>query len=111
MHTCQKGGRQYTVEIGYNRGSVWHVIARSVTIKTPADQMSPSEQFDYATIPLHLSFQKLIEGIQHALKSGDTLITALSRLQKRGQTLRVRLRRSHEPFFGPTSYSGSTFRT
>ena len=47
--------------------------------------MSPSEQFDYATIPLHLSFQKLIEGIQHALKSGETLITALSRLQKEGK--------------------------
>ena len=61
------------------------MIARSVTIKTPTDQMSPSEQFDYATIPLHLSFQKLIEGIQHALKSGDTLITALSRLQKEGK--------------------------
>jgi hypothetical protein len=81
----KQAGSRYTVEIGYNRGSVWNVIARSQTIETPPDHLSESDQFDYATIPLHLSFQKLMESIQQAMQSGETLITALSRLQKEGQ--------------------------
>jgi hypothetical protein len=81
----KRAGTKYTVEIGYNRGSVWNVIARSHTIETPKDHLSESDQFDYATIPLHLSFQKLLEGVQHAIQSGETLITALSRLQKEGK--------------------------
>jgi hypothetical protein len=81
----KSAGAKYTVEIGFHRGSFWNVIARSFTIETPKDHLSESDQFDYATIPLHLSFQKLMEGIQHAVQSGETLITALSRLQKEGK--------------------------
>lgn len=80
-------GASYTVEIGYYRGSVWNLIARSVTIQTPPDRISDSETFDYATIPLHLSFQKLMENIQTAIKSGETLIQALARLQKDGKLM------------------------
>jgi hypothetical protein len=78
-------GSRYTVEIGYYRGSVWHLIARSVTIQTPPDRLSESNTFEYATIPLHLSFQKLMESIQTAIRSGETLIQALARLQKDGK--------------------------
>jgi hypothetical protein len=81
----KKAGSKYTVEIGYLRGSVWNVIARSCTIETPTDRLSESDQFNYATIPLHLSFQKLMEGIQDAIKSGETLTNALSRLQMEGK--------------------------
>ena len=81
----KRAGAKYTVEIGYNRGSVWKVIARSHTIETPPDHLSDSDQFDYATIPLHLSFQKLVESIQQGIQTGETLITALSRLQKEGK--------------------------
>ena len=78
-------GSKYTVEIGYHRGTIWNVIARSFTIETPTDRLSESDQFNYATIPLHLSFQKLMERIQDAIKSGETLMTALSRLQMEGK--------------------------
>ena len=81
----KQAGSKYTVEIGYHRGSVWNVIARSHTIETPPDHLSESDQFDYATIPLHLSFQKLMESIQQTMQSGEKLITALSRLQKEGK--------------------------
>jgi hypothetical protein len=80
-------GASYTVEIGYYRGSAWNTIARSVTTQTPPDRISDSESFDYATIPLHLSFQKLMENIQTAIKSGETLIQALARLQKDGKLM------------------------
>ena len=81
----KQAGSKYTVEIGYNRGSVWNVIARSYTIETPSDRLSESDQFKYATIPLHLSFQKLMDRIQEAVNSGETLIGALSRLQMEGK--------------------------
>jgi len=77
-------GGSYTVEIGYYRANAWQVIAKSVTIQTPSDKLSESQQFDYATIPLHLSFQKLVENVQSAIQAGETLIQALSRLQKQG---------------------------
>ena len=80
----KQAGSKYTVEIGYHRGSTWNAIARSYTIETPSDRLSESDQFNYATIPLHLSFQKLMERIQDAIKSGEPLLSALSRLQMEG---------------------------
>lgn len=82
-----KAGAEYTVEIGYYRGSLWHGIARSVTVKTPQDKISESEDFDYATIPLHLSFQKLMDSIQSTIHGGETLLQALGRLQRDGKLL------------------------
>ncbi|MEI6277791.1 MAG: DUF4912 domain-containing protein [Verrucomicrobiae bacterium] len=75
---------EYTVEIGYYRGAQWKAIARSVTIRTPQDKMSESGEFHYATIPMHLSFQKLMENIQATMRVGETLIQALGRLQRDG---------------------------
>ena len=80
-------GSEYTVEIGFFRGSQWNSIARSMTVKTPQDKVSESGQFDYATIPLHLSFQKLMENMQSTICEGETLIQALGRLQRDGKLL------------------------
>jgi len=82
-----KAGAEYTVEIGYYRGIQWNAIARSITVKTPKDKISESEDFDYATIPLHLSFQKLMENIQSTVHGGETLLQALGRLQRDGKLL------------------------
>jgi len=82
-------GASYTVEIGYYRSNVWNTIARSMAIQTPPDRLSNSSQFEYATIPLHLSFQRLMENIQTTLHSGESLIQALSRLQKDGKLFPV----------------------
>lgn len=83
----KNAGSEYTVEIGYYRGNQWKAIARSITIRTPHDKVSESAQFDYATIPLHLSFQKLMENIQSTIQEGETLIHALGRLQRDGKLL------------------------
>jgi len=76
---------EYSVEIGYYRGEQWNGIARSLTIRTPQDKMSESGEFDYATIPLHLSFQKLMANIQTTMREGEPLIQALGRLQRDGR--------------------------
>jgi len=83
----QQAGAEYSVEIGYFRGSNWNSLARSITIRTPQDKMSESGQFDYATIPLHMSFQRLMENIQTTIQGGETLIQALGRLQREGKLL------------------------
>jgi hypothetical protein len=80
-------GAEYTVEIGYYRGSQWHAIARSITVRTPKDKVSDSDDFNYATIPLHLSFQKLMENIQSTIQGGENLLQALGRLQRDGKLL------------------------
>ncbi len=80
-------GGHYTVEIGYYRGDAWNVLARSMTVRTPTDKVSDSEAFDFATIPLHLSFQKLMENMQSAIRGGENLLQALGRLQRDGKLL------------------------
>lgn len=80
-------GAEYAVAIGYYRGAQWNEIARSVTVKTPRDKISESDDFDYATIPLHLSFQKLMENIRSTIQGGETLLQALGRLQRDGKLL------------------------
>lgn len=78
----QHPGATYTVEIGYYRGQTWKPIARSAPVKTPPDKISESESFEYASIPLHLSFQRLTETIQAAIRSGESLMHAISRIQQ-----------------------------
>jgi len=80
----KESGAVYEVEIGYYRGQSWHAIARSAPAQTPRAAVSPSERFDYATIPLHLSFHQLMERLNAAIREGDTLMGALSRLQAAG---------------------------
>lgn len=83
----KEAGSEYSVEIGYYRGSQWNTIARSIVIRTPKDKMSESGDFDYATIPLHMSFHKLMDNIQTTMREGETLIQALGRLQRDGKLL------------------------
>lgn len=74
----------YFVEIGYRRGEAWHAIARSATVGTPPEELSTEEDFDFATVPLHLSFQRLADNLHSVLKSGENLMHAVARMQKGG---------------------------
>ncbi len=75
----------YFVELGYYRGDQWNCIAQSTAVRTHPNQLSSSESFDYATIPLHLNFRQLLERIHKATRSDEKLIQTLARLQKEGQ--------------------------
>lgn len=77
-------GSGYFVEIGYHRAGNWNQIARSETVTTPPEDLSANEDFDFATVPLHLSFQRLADNLQTVLKSGENLMQAVSRMQKSG---------------------------
>jgi hypothetical protein len=80
----REASADYYLEIGFYRGKVWNLIARSVVVTTPSESMASSEEFDYATIPFHLSFQRLIDNLESAVNSGEDLLSAVSRLQQEG---------------------------
>jgi len=62
----KSAGESYAVEIGFYRSKQWNVIGRSGIVATPRNRISESNQFDFATIPLHLSFHKLVQSIERS---------------------------------------------
>ena len=77
-----KAGGSYSVEIGFQRQGKWNALARSPIVTTPRDRFSESMAFDFATIPIHLSFQRLVESVSHSLASSEELLPALIKLQQ-----------------------------
>jgi Domain of unknown function (DUF4912) len=75
----------YHVEIGYYQpADVWNSIATSNEVTMPRDSFAGYGDVDLATIPLHLSFQRLLD--LFGASKGDALAEMLSRLQKRAVT-------------------------
>lgn len=76
----------YHVEIGYTgEKGKWTSIARSGSATTPADALSAEESVEFATLPFHLTFQRLVDIVKAAMEQGETLVGALSRLQGEGR--------------------------
>lgn len=72
----------YRVEIGYYQPEeVWHSVVTSENVTMPAEGISDDLDVDVATIPFHLSFQRLIDMFRAS--SGDPLTEIISRLQRR----------------------------
>jgi len=72
----------YRVEIGYFQPeSVWNSVATSDHVTMPVDRVAGSDEVDVATIPFHLSFQRLIDLSRTSNKSA--LSEIVSRLQQR----------------------------
>jgi hypothetical protein len=75
-------GEKYRVEIGYYLPQdVWNPVAISDDVAMPPDSVAPNADVDLATIPFHLSFQRLIDLFRAA--NGDALTEVISRLQRR----------------------------
>ncbi len=72
----------YRVEIGYFQPeSAWNSVATSDHVTMPVDRVAGSDEVDVATIPFHLSFQRLID-LSRASNKG-ALSEIVSRLQQR----------------------------
>jgi len=75
----------YHVELGYYQPTnIWHTVATSEDVTMPPDSVSEATHLDLATIPLHLSFQRLIDLFR--ANNSDALVDIISRLQKRAVT-------------------------
>jgi len=78
----------YYVEIGYlNKKGAWTSLARSGNATTPADAMVENAAVEFATVPMHLTFQRLVDIVKAAMAEGESLVAALSRLQGEGRKL------------------------
>jgi hypothetical protein len=81
-------GTSYHAELGcLGADGEWIPIARSGVATTPQDKFSDSAEADFATVPIHLTFQRLVEMVRDRMKEGESLITALARLQGEGRRL------------------------
>jgi hypothetical protein len=72
----------YHVEIGYYQpADVWNSIATSKEVTMPRDSFAGYGDVDLATIPFHLSFQRLLDLV--GASKGDALAEMISQFQKR----------------------------
>jgi hypothetical protein len=80
----QPGGRYHT-ELGYYlSGGGWSPVATSEPVTMPPDSISDAMELDLATVPFHLSFQRLIDLFR--VSNGNALSEILARLQRRALT-------------------------
>lgn len=72
----------YRVEIGYYMPEdAWNAVATSDQVVMPPDAVAENVDVDLATIPFHLSFQRLIDLFRGS--NSDALAEIISRLQSR----------------------------
>lgn len=77
-----KPGAEYRVELGYYpRSGGWRTVAVSEAVTMPPDRVSENTVVDVATVPFHLSFQKMIDLFCES--KGDPLTLVLSGIQNR----------------------------
>lgn len=75
----------YRVELGYYQpAGAWRSVATSDAVTMPPENASESLEVDVATVPFHLSFQRIIDLFRTS--NGDSITTVLSRLQGRALT-------------------------
>lgn len=74
----------YRIELGYHGSAeVWNSVATSEAIATPPDDVSEDDAIDVATIPFHLSFQRMVDAFRASKYDGDALVEIVGRLQER----------------------------
>ena len=72
----------YRIEIGYYAPEdVWNSVAMSTAVITPPDDVSENGPIDVATIPFHLSFQRIVDVFRGSKYDGDALAEIVGRLQ------------------------------
>ena len=76
----------YYAEIGFfePRGA-WRAIVKSGVAVTPGDALVGGEAAEFATVPAHLTFERLLEMVKEHMAEGESLISALSRIAGEGR--------------------------
>lgn len=80
------GGTSYYCDLGCFEGSDWRKLARSGTTATPEAVMSDDLSADFATLPIHLSFQRMLD-LFRATTDGTALASSVSEFQERSRRL------------------------
>ena len=85
-------GATYYCEIGCFAGADWKTLARSDGAVTPQATLSEDFSEAFATLPLHLSFQRLLDIFNQTQANRETLAMSVAKFQTRlrpaGMTLK-----------------------
>src|SRR3954452_23094216 len=74
----------YSADLGYYQPpSVWNSLATSEIIGTPPDDLAELGDGNFATVPFHLSFQKMIDMLRHSRRDDVPLVTQLAQMRER----------------------------
>ena len=77
----------YRIELGfYAPEKIWNSVAISAAVITPPDDVSEGEPVDVATIPFHLSFQRIVDTFRGSKYDGDALAEIISQVQHHADT-------------------------
>ena len=76
----------YFAEIGYfDKAGSWQKIVQSGVAATPADALAEESVADFATVPAHLTFERLLDLVKEKMMEGESLISALARIAGEGR--------------------------
>jgi hypothetical protein len=78
--TVSAAGTGYYCELGCFEGETWQSLVRSGAAVTPESEMSEDFSATFATLPVHLSFQRLLDIFQ-TTKDRKELAVAVAELQ------------------------------
>ena len=80
----QKADQSYTAEIGfYQPADIWNSVASSAAVQMPSREIDEAKDADFATIPLHLSFQRMIDVFRLTHHESASLTDMLRELRER----------------------------
>jgi hypothetical protein len=109
-------GTGYYCEIGCFEDDEWRGLVRSGEAATPEDRMSDDISAQFAMLPLHLSFQRLLDMVRATRPEGATLARSVAELQERARVTqgitpdeRSRLIAAAASLDGPNGVSSSDF--
>lgn len=74
-------GTSYYCELGCFDEETWHHLVRSGATVTPESEMSDDLTATFATLPIHLSFQRLLDIFKASKKDGKGLAVSIAELQ------------------------------
>ena len=77
---------EYFAEIGYfDKAGAWQKIVQSGLATTPSEELAAEASVDFATVPAHLTFERLLEMVKEKMMEGESLISALARIAGEGR--------------------------
>ncbi|MEO7167109.1 MAG: DUF4912 domain-containing protein [Spartobacteria bacterium] len=78
-------GQQYHCELGCFDGEIWRNLVRSGKTFTPEGKVSDDFSAEFATLPIHLSFQRMLDLFHARNGARDTLANSVAKLQEKAR--------------------------
>ncbi len=82
-----RGGTKFVAQLGYfDRKERWQTISVSAATVTPPDSLSDDTSADFATLPVEVPFDQLVEMVKTVVSEHVPLMEALAQLREEGFT-------------------------